>query len=52
MDSFDATLKESRAAIGKFQKIVSSDSPTVTDLNRALAEIATAARSITENVSA
>lgn len=46
MDSFDATLKESRVAIGKFQKIVNSDSPTVTDLNRALAEIATAARSI------
>ncbi|MHC1789841.1 MlaD family protein [Solidesulfovibrio sp.] len=46
MDSFDATLKESRAAIGKFQKIVNSDSPTVTDLNRALSEIATAARSI------
>ena len=39
---------DSRAAIGKFQKIVNSDSPTVTDLNRALAEIANAARSIRE----
>lgn len=48
MDSFDATLRDSRAAIGKFQKIVNSDSPTVTDLNRALAEIANAARSIRE----
>ena len=48
MDSFDATLKDSRAAIGKFQKIVNSDSPTVTDLNRALGEIANAARSIRE----
>ncbi|OLN26791.1 Paraquat-inducible protein B [Desulfovibrio sp. DV] len=48
LDSFDATLKESRSAIAKFQKIANSDSPTVTDLNRALSEIATAARSIRE----
>jgi len=48
LDSFDATLKDSRVAIGKFQKIISSDSPTVADLNRALAEIANAARSIRE----
>lgn len=48
MDSFDATLKEGRVAINNFQKIVNSNSPTVTDLNRALSEIATAARSIRE----
>lgn len=48
MDSFDATMKESRAAISRFQKIINSDSPTVTDLNRALSEIAAAARAIRE----
>ncbi len=48
LDSFDVTLKDGRTAIGNFQKIVSSNSPTVTDLNRALAEIANAARSIRE----
>ena len=48
MDSFDATMKEGRSAIGKFQKIINSDSPTVTDLNRALSEIAAAARAIRE----
>lgn len=48
LSSLDATLKDSRAAIGNFQKIVNSNSPTVTDLNRALAEIANAARSIRE----
>jgi len=48
LDSFDATLKEGRAAIGKFQKIANSDSPTVTDLNRSLEEIANAARAIRE----
>ena len=48
LDSFDATLKEGRVAIGKFQKIISSDSPTVSDLNRALGEIANAARAIRE----
>ena len=34
--------------IGNFQKIVNSNSPTVTDLNRALSEIAAAARAIRE----
>ncbi len=48
LNSFDATLKDSRAAINSFQKIVNSNSPTVTDLNRALAEIANAARAIRE----
>lgn len=46
ISSLDATLRDSRAAIGNFRKIVNSDSPTVTDLNRALAEIANAARAI------
>ncbi|EHJ49372.1 Mammalian cell entry related domain protein [Solidesulfovibrio carbinoliphilus subsp. oakridgensis] len=48
LDSFDLTLKDSRVAIGNFQKIVNSNSPTVTDLNRALGEIANAARAIRE----
>ncbi|WP_300160555.1 MlaD family protein [Solidesulfovibrio sp.] len=48
LNSFDTTLKDSRAAINNFQKIVNSNSPTVTDLNRALAEIANAARAIRE----
>jgi paraquat-inducible protein B len=48
LDSFDAALKDGRSAIGKFQKIVNSDSPTIMDLNRALGEIANAARSIRE----
>ncbi|UJX42155.1 MlaD family protein [Desulfovibrio sp. JY] len=48
MGSFDATLKDARGALGNFQKIVNAKSPTVTDLNRALSEIARAARSIRE----
>lgn len=48
LDSFDATLKEGRGAISRFQKIVNSDSPTITDLNRALGEIGNAARAIRE----
>ncbi|MGE4539178.1 MAG: MlaD family protein [Desulfovibrio sp.] len=48
MGSFDATLKDARGALGNFRKIVNAGSPTVTDLNRALSEIASAARSIRE----
>lgn len=48
LGSLDGTLKDSRAAINNFQKIVNSNSPTVTDLNRALAEITNAARAIRE----
>lgn len=48
IQSLDATLKDGRSAIGNFQKIINSNSPTVTDLNRALGEIANAARSIRE----
>jgi paraquat-inducible protein B len=48
MGSFDATLKDARGALGNFQKIVNTNSPTITDLNRALAEIANAARAIRE----
>ena len=46
LETLDTTLKEGKSAITKFQKVVSSDSPTVTDLNRALGELANAARSI------
>jgi len=46
--SFDASMKDVRAALGKFQKVMYADSPTITDLNRALNEIAAAARSIRE----
>ena len=48
LGSLDTALKDSRSAINNFQKIVNSNSPTVTDLNRALAEIANAARAIRE----
>ena len=48
LNSLDATLKDGRAAIGSFEKIINSGSPTVTDLNRALAEIGNAARAIRE----
>jgi len=48
MGSLGATLKEARGGLGNFQKIVNPDSPTVTDLNRALGEIARAARAIRE----
>ena len=48
LDTLDSTLKESRSAIVKFQKIVNSDSPTVLDLNRALGEIAKSAQAIRE----
>lgn len=46
--SLNAALKEGKTAITKFQKVVNSDSPTVTDLNRALAEVAGAARALRE----
>jgi paraquat-inducible protein B len=48
LETLDATLKEGKTAITKFQKVVNSDSPTITDLNRALAEVAGAARSLRE----
>ncbi|MFP5259313.1 MAG: MlaD family protein [Acidobacteriota bacterium] len=44
--SFDAAMKDARSALGRFQKIMHADAPTITDLNRALNEIATAARAI------
>lgn len=44
--SFDAAMKDARSALGRFQKIMNADSPTITDLNRTLHEIATAARAI------
>jgi paraquat-inducible protein B len=48
LETLDTTLKEGKTAIVKFQKVLNSDSPTVTDLNRALAEMAGAAKSIRE----
>jgi paraquat-inducible protein B len=42
----DTTLKEGSAALASIQKLTRGDSPTVTDLNAALREIATAARSL------
>ncbi|WP_027189575.1 MlaD family protein [Fundidesulfovibrio putealis] len=42
----DAALKDGRQTLTKMDKVVSPDSPTVTDLNKALSEIAAAARSI------
>lgn len=48
LGSLDAALKDGKSAIAKFQKVVNADSPTVTDLNRALAEMARAARAIRE----
>lgn len=42
----DTTLKEGSAALASIQKLTRADSPTVTDLNAALREIATAARSL------
>ena len=46
IDNFNATLKEARSATASIQKVVNQDSPTVTDLNRALNEMAAAAKSI------
>ena len=46
--SFDASMKDVRASLGKFQKVMQADSPTITDLNRAFNAIAAAARSIRE----
>lgn len=48
LETLDATLKDGKTAIAKFQKVVSSDSPTISDLNRALGEMAQAARAIRE----
>lgn len=48
LNNLDATLKDGRAALGSFQKIVNSNSPTVSELNRALVEIGNAARAIRE----
>lgn len=42
----DAALKDGRQTLTKMDKVVSPDSPTITDLNKALSEIAAAARSI------
>jgi paraquat-inducible protein B len=46
IESLTAALKEARTVIGKVERVVSPDSPTVTDLNKALAEVAQAAKSL------
>lgn len=48
LETLDTALKEGKTAIAKFQRVVNSDSPTITDLNRALGEIAGAAKAIRE----
>jgi len=48
LETLDAALKDGKTAIAKFQKVVNSDSPTITDLNRALSEMAGAARALRE----
>jgi len=48
LKAVDATLKEARGGLTNFQKIANANSPTVVDLNRALGEIANAARAIRE----
>lgn len=46
LEALDQSLAEGRQALGKFQKVVNPDSPSVVQLNKALAEIAQAAKSI------
>lgn len=46
LDSLDSAVADGRNALTKFQKVVSPDSITVVELNKALAELAQAARSI------
>jgi len=46
LEMLDATLAEGKAALAKFQKVVNPESASVTELNKAMAEIAQAAKSI------
>lgn len=46
IENFNATLKEARTATVSIQRVVNQDSPTITDLNKALTEIAAAAKSV------
>lgn len=46
LQSLDAAVIEGKTALNKFQKVMSPESPTVMELNKALAEIAQVARSI------
>jgi paraquat-inducible protein B len=46
LDAVNAALKETRTVLGRADKLLSSDSPTLTELNKAMGEIAAAARSI------
>lgn len=46
LDSLDGAVADGKSALSKFQKVVSPDAATVVELNRALAEIAQAAKAI------
>lgn len=46
LESLDASLAEGKSALAKFQKVVNPESVSVTELNKAMAEIAQAAKSI------
>lgn len=46
LDSVDGAVADGKNALSKFQKVVSPDSITVVELNKALAELAQAAKSI------
>ncbi|WP_243358560.1 MlaD family protein [Fundidesulfovibrio terrae] len=46
LDSLDGAVADGKSALTKFQKVVSPDAATVVELNRALAEIAQAAKAI------
>lgn len=46
LDSLDPAVAEGKAALIKFQRIVNPESPSITELNKALNEISQAAKSI------
>jgi paraquat-inducible protein B len=46
LEMLDSTLAEGKSALAKFQKVVNPESASVTELNKAMAEIAQAAKSI------
>lgn len=46
LETLNSTLKDGKLAINNFEKLVDSDSPTVVNLNKALIEIASFARSM------
>lgn len=46
LDSLDGALVDGKTALSRFQKVVHPDSPSVVELNKALAEVAQAAKAI------